>query len=200
MKKKVIGTVIIICIILIFILSKYFGYSKKNTDNGDIFVEDKKIVTENINNQQEIKVYVNGEVKCPGVYTLKSGSRVEEAVLKAGGFTQDADKISVNMAKKLKDEDYVIIGNKNVKEKVSSAAVSNPQLVNSISSGSDKVDINSATKEQLKTIPGIGDITAQKIIDYREKNGPFKSIQDLKKVGRIGDKTIEKIKEKIEVR
>lgn len=197
MKKKIIGTIIIILIILGFVLYKNIGLSNKNTHDDSIFVEENATTSQEVSKSTNIKVYVNGEVKCPGVYTLSAGSRVEEAVLKAGGLTELADRFSVNMAKKLKDEDYVIIENKNIKAKPLTAGT---QATGSISSGSDKIDINSATKEQLKTVPGIGEITATKIIEYREKNGAFKSIEDLKKVGRIGDKTIEKFKEKIEVR
>ena len=63
-----------------------------------------------------------------------------------------------------------------------------------------KININSATKEELKTIPGIGDVMAQKIIDYREQNGSFSSVEDLKNIDRIGDKTLEKIKDKVDIR
>lgn len=197
MKKKIIGTIIIICLILSFILTRQLWYSKKSTYDDSIFVEDdnaQTVKTEKTNNQAGIKVYVNGEVKSPGVYTLDLGSRVEEAVIKAGGLTENADRLSVNMAKKLKDEDYIIIENKNSKTKVSNSPVTSVSLDNG------KIDINSATKEQLKTVPGIGDITAQKILDYIAQNGPLKTMEDLKKVGRIGDKTIEKMKDKIEVR
>jgi competence protein ComEA len=194
-KKKVIGSVVILIIFFMFLLVGYFiSKPSKPLDSKEVFNETVSIESKEI---KDITAYINGEVKNPGVYKVKEGSRVEDLVKISGGFTENADKYKLNLAKKLRDEDYVYV-DKKIEGQIGSAA---PQ--NSKSNGigqNGKVNINTASKEELKTIPGIGDVTAQKIIDYREKNGSFSTVEDLKKVGRIGDKTLEKMKDKMDVR
>jgi competence protein ComEA len=129
---------------------------------------------------------------------MKSDSRIQDLVKAAGGSTESANTLKLNLAKKLKDEDYIYVEKKTNTPSDLQVQSSTGSSTGS-SSDNQKININSASKEELKKIPGIGDITAQKIIDYREENGGFKTIQDLKKVGRIGDKTLEKIKDKIDV-
>ena len=163
-------------------------------DSKEVFSETSSIESKDT---KDITAYINGEVKNPGVYKVKNESRVEDLVKISGGFTENADKYKLNLAKKLRDEDYIYVDKKNDVK----TGIAAPQ--NSVSNGvgqNGKVNINTASKEELKTISGIGDVTAQKIIDYREKNGGFSTIEDLKKVGRLGDKTLEKIKDKIDVR
>lgn len=190
-KKKIIGSLIILFIFIIFLaVGSYISKPAKNISEKDIFTD----TTANTNNEiKKITVYVNGEVKNPGVYILESSSRVEDAIKLAGGFTDLADKARLNLAKKLRDEDYIYID-----AKVDKKSGSSTGTAGGIEEG--KVNINTATKEELMTVPGIGEVTAQNIIAYREKNGDFSTLEDLKKVGRIGDKTLEKFKEKIEVR
>lgn len=129
---------------------------------------------------------------------MKSDSRIQDLVKAAGGLTENANTLKLNLAKKLKDEDYIYVEKKTNTPSDLQVQSSTGSSTGS-SSDNQKININSASKEELKKIPGIGDITAQKIIDYREENGGFKTIQDLKKVDRIGDKTLEKIKDKIDV-
>lgn len=186
-KRERIGLLVFI-IILTSILSLSY-YKNKNKNNMEVIKNDKISNIDNKSNK-EIKVYVTGEVKNPGVYTLIEGDRVEKAILLAGGFTENADKNSINLALKLKDEDYIIVSSLNIKEKLDDK---------SIVSNSKKININTADKEQLKSLPRIGDALSQRIIDYREKNGPFKRIEDIKKVSGIGDKMFENIKDKISV-
>lgn len=193
-KKKIIGSIVILVIFTIFLITGYvLSRPSKDLNAKEVF-NDATVVESKDN--KDMTIYINGEVKKPGVYKLKSGSRVQDLVNSAGGFNETADKAKLNLAKKLKDEDYIYVDKQN--DKNLSASSGNNANSNPASDG--KVNINTATKEQLKTVSGIGDVTAQKIIDYREKNGSFNSIEDLKKVGRIGDKTLEKIKDKIEVR
>lgn len=194
-KKKIIGSIIILFVLSIFVL---VGYSisrpeKPMANEDEIFVENATVSEKNTSkNQKQITVYINGEVKKPGVYRLNENSRVEDLIKSSGGYTNNADSFKLNLAKKLKDEDYIYVDKKG-QNKVTSGN-------NSSLSAEGKIDLNSASKEELKTIPGIGDVTAQKILDYREKNGNFKKFEDLKSIGRIGEKTIEKIKEKAEIR
>jgi competence protein ComEA len=192
-KKKIIGSIVILTIFTIFLITGYFiSRPSKELTTKEVFNETTAVETKAT---KDMTIYINGEVKKPGVYKLKNESRIEDLVNIAGGFNETADKSKLNLAKKLKDEDYIFVDKKN-----NTNVPSGGGNTNSNTSQDGKVNINSASKEQLKTVPGIGDVTAQKIIDYREKSGAFNSVEDLKKVGRIGDKTLEKIKEKIEVR
>ncbi|MCX7884229.1 MAG: helix-hairpin-helix domain-containing protein [Caloramator sp.] len=188
-KREKIG-ILVFSLILIFILS--FSYFKnKNISKIEVMNEKTIIKEENCENKDEIKVYITGEVKKPGVYTLKNGDRVENAVYLAGGFTESADKNSVNLAMKLKDEDHIRVD-----------AIPTIASLNKNGSSinlSNKININTADKEMLKTLPRIGDSLAERIIDYRNKNGSFKRIEDIKKVSGIGDKMFENIKDKISV-
>lgn len=196
--KKIYGSLFILCIFIIFLVVGYkVSNINKPVNNQDIFEED---VIQDKNEGGDIVVYVNGEIKNPGVYTLKENSRVENVIKAAGGFTEKADKEKINLAKKLKDEDYILIDKK--VDASSNKSISNEEVK---SKGEDsskdpqKVNLNTASKEELKTIPGVGDVTAQRIIDYREKNGSFSSVEELKNVERIGDKTFEKIQEYVDV-
>lgn len=202
--KKLYGSLFILCIFIIFLIVGYnVSNVNKPVNNQDIFEED---VIEDKDERENILVYINGEINNPGVYTLKENSRVENVIKAAGGFTEEADKTRINLAKKLRDEDYILVGKKSEEvNKIiddSNISKSNGDLiigVNTSTDKSDKINLNSATKEELKTIPGIGDVTAQRILDYREENGSFSSIEELKNVERIGDKTFEKIKEYVDV-
>ncbi|MGE5629098.1 MAG: helix-hairpin-helix domain-containing protein [Solirubrobacterales bacterium] len=188
-KKKLIGSIVILVIFTGFLTIGYFiSKPGKVPESTDIF----KDSTEVLNSESgKISIYVNGEVKNPGVYKLDSGSRVLDAVNASGGFTENADNTRLNLAKKLKDEDQVFVNSKKQPGLQSQSSGSSSETL---------IDINSASKEELMKLPGIGEVTAQKIIEYRDKNGGFKTVEDLKKVGRIGDKTLEKFKDKIEAR
>ncbi|CAB1240138.1 helix-hairpin-helix domain-containing protein [Clostridium sp. MT-14] len=202
-KKKIIGSVVILAVFFVFLIVGYINSRPVKIDENsrDIFEEGATSKDSNEtgddNYSKEITVYINGQVKNPGVYKLKDNSRVESLVKAAGGFTDKADSCRLNLAKKLKDEDYIYVDSKigNTSGGPNSSALSESQI------GSDgKININRASKEELKTIPGVGDITAQKIMDYREQNGDFASVEDLKKIDRIGDKTLDKMRDKIDVR
>lgn len=201
--KKILGSLIIVFLFAIFLIVGHINSKPVNiADNEDIFRQESNgnevyKNSENVkNNPSDITVCINGEIKKPGVYKLKNNSRVGDLVKISGGFKDEADTYKINLAKKLKDEDYIYIdklqNNKENGRNISAedkSSVSNQGIIN----------INTASAEELKTIPGIGDATAQNIIDYREQNGGFSSIEDIKKVDRIGDKTFEKLKDKIDV-
>lgn len=140
-------------------------------------------------------VHVTGAVTKPGLYEMPQGSRVKDAVDAAGGFSKDAQQESVNLARLLSDGEQVVVASKSAAAPSSSSASSSP----STSAQGGKVNINSANAEQLMEIDGIGEATAAKIIAYREENGPFKSIEDIKDVSGIGDKKFESMKDSITV-
>lgn len=167
----------------------------ENEGNKKIFSNEKtdksiKNNPENIND--EIFVYIDGEIRKPGLYKMKNNDRVKHLIDIAGGFTENADLSKINLAIKLKDEMKVHIykiGEKNdILENKTENSDNNSSLIN----------INSATKEELMKITGIGETKAEKIIEYREKN-KFNSIEDIIKVKGIGKKTFEKIKKEITV-
>ena len=145
--------------------------------------------------QDLITVDVKGAVKAPGIYDLPVGSRVNDAVQKAGGLTEQADSKSLNLAQKVNDEALVYVptkGEEAASQQAGSGAASS-------TSKEKKVNINKASLEELKQVKGLGGKRAQDIIDHREANGKFKSVEELKKVSGIGAKTIEKLKDYVTV-
>lgn len=147
---------------------------------------------------QKVFVDIKGAVKNEGVYELSSGSRVTDVVKLAGGFTEDADKKSVNLAEKVTDESMIYVAR--VGESVA-PATTNSQANGSAQQeeSSDKINLNTATLAELQTISGIGAKRAQDIIDYRDANGGFSSVDDLANVSGIGEKTLEKLKSEVTV-
>ncbi|MGI8316079.1 helix-hairpin-helix domain-containing protein [Halobacillus mangrovi] len=140
-----------------------------------------------------IKVDVKGEVNQPGVYEVKSEMRVDDVIQLAGGMTDKADPSSVNLAQKLIDE--MVIHVYSSESVTSDGASEKPRIPNS----NDQVVLNQATVEEIQTLNGIGPSKAEAIIQYRQENGPFKTVEDLVNVSGIGEKTIENIKEDIRV-
>ena len=148
---------------------------------------------EEVVEQDLITVDVKGAVKSPGIYDLPVGSRINDAVQKAGGLTDNADSKSINLAQRISDEALVYVPTK--EETTSQEAHSNA----SNTKENKKVNLNKASVEELKQVKGLGAKRAQDIIDHRESNGKFKSVDELKKVSGIGAKTIEKLKEYVTV-
>lgn len=148
---------------------------------------------------QLVTVDVKGAVKKPGVYQLQSNSRVHDALEKAGGLTDEADLKSVNQAQKLSDEAVVYVAKvgENAVDVTTSAPASATSGIGQAKSA--LVNLNTATEADFQTISGIGQKRAQDIIAYREANGRFKSVDDLKNVSGIGAKTLEKLKEYVTV-
>lgn len=195
-RKKLIGSILIAAaVILVIIISRGFNKPKKEISEKDVFAGESLLQNKET---QETTVYINGEVKNPGVYRLKEGSIMEDLIKASGGLTENADrerlKIELNLAQKLREGDHIYISSK----EDGAAALINKSPLNGQSGG--KININTASAEELKTVPGIGDVTAKNIIEYREKHGKFSSIEELKNINRIGDKTLEKLKEKLDVR
>ena len=154
-----------------------------------IFEEDEKL---------EIMVHISGEVYKPGIIILESGKRLIDATELAGGLKKDADLDRINLAKKLSDEEKIYIPKIGEEVDLEISTVS----MESSSGGGDqsgKININTCSKEDLMNLPGIGEVIAGRIIDYRENN-QFKSIDDIKSVSGIGDKKFEGIQELIIVK
>ncbi|MDU4339344.1 helix-hairpin-helix domain-containing protein [Streptococcus sp. 20925_1_24] len=168
--------------------------SKDSSTEKDVKKEEKEEKEEPVE-QDLITVDVKGAVKSPGIYDLPVGSRVNDAVQKAGGLTEQADSKSINLAQKVSDEALVYVptkGEEVANQQTNSGAPSS-------TSKDKKVNLNKASLEELKQVKGLGGKRAQDIIDHRESNGKFKSVDELKKVSGIGAKTIEKLKDYVTV-
>ncbi len=140
----------------------------------------------------DITVYVSGEVNTPGLVELKAGSRIGEAVEACGGFTALADKSGVNLAQKAEDGMQINIQPRREETQTAGTASSSaPVNENSI------IHLNTAAKEELDTLPGIGPAMADRIIAYRQENGSFKSIEEIKNVKGIGEAKFAQMKDRL---
>lgn len=193
--KIIIGIAIVIAIVVIGL---YFYKESKNdytyddtlavtTENEE---ETKDEENEEKEEKEEITIHIIGEVKYPGIVILKSGQRIVDAIEAAGGETEEADLNKLNLAQILSDGDKIYVPNK----------TDEIEDYKDTTGKSSTVNLNTATLEELTSLPGIGESTAQKIIDYRKENGKFKTIEDLKNVSGIGESKFDNIKDKITVR
>ena len=143
--------------------------------------------------ETELKAYVTGAVRQPGLYTIEEGDRLADLIDLAGGITDDADMQAVNLAVRVNDQDHWTVPKIGEPVVVSSNVVSADRTTG-------KVDINTADAKLLETLPGIGESRAQAIIRYREEHGPFKRIDDIVAVQGIGSATLEGLRDLVEVR
>lgn len=144
-------------------------------------------------------VHVSGAVNKEDVYEFKPGSRVSDAIEKAGGLKEEADLSDINLAYKLEDGMKIHIPTK--QEKKEETKISENLNKNQVSKpeGKNKVNINTATQTELETLSGIGSSTALKIIQYRKEKGKFKKIEEIKEISGIGESKYEKIKNNITI-
>lgn len=179
--------------------------SEDEDKNKNNIKDSKKKIEENdVAEKKNIVVEIKGEVKNPNVYTLNEGSRVNELIEKAGGLTQDANTDNINRASLVSDGQCIIIGNINdaQEEKSIMQEIQGVGIVGESTSIKDNnrlININTATLEEFQTLTGIGESKASAIIEYRETSGGFKAVEDIKNVSGIGEKTFEKIRDKLSV-
>jgi len=148
--------------------------------------------------QQQVFVDIKGAVMYPGVYELQSDQRIIDAVQLADGYMENADTQYVNHAQKVQDEMVIYIPIKG--EQLGDVSTNLLMLPTESQNKEQKININLADVETLTTLPGIGPSKAQSILSYREENGRFSTIDDLRNVSGIGDKTFEKLKDSITVK
>ena len=202
--------ILIIITIIVGIGVMYFIYNKLGTNSQEI--EENILVQNNSNSAKEeteqekeqIIVHITGAVKEPGIVRLDEGSRMEDAIEKAGGLTEDADISDVNLAYVLEDgikikipsnldiegEEQEIITDdigKNITQETETAN----------GNSENQININKATETELESLPGIGAELASRIVEYRNQNGKFSSCEDIKNVSGIGDSKYEKLKDLI---
>ena len=150
----------------------------------------------------DVYVDIKGAVHHPGAYQMAAQQRVGDAVQKAGGYTPEADPNQVNLAQKITDQMVIYIPRRGEKIPIvnsisgqNSGTTLNPTATESNSNG--KVNLNTATLEQLKGLTGVGEKKAQKIIEYRQQHGQFKSVEELKNVNGFGEKSLATLAEQI---
>ena len=150
---------------------------------------------------QNCYVDIKGEVLRPGVYEFSCESRMQEVIKKAGGFTEEADETKINLAQKITDQMQMIVPNVNSKQEGgvtegnSEKGNSSNMILSNAKQG--KVNINTATLEELQTIKGIGKKKAEAILQYRKEHGPFRTKEDLLEVKGIGKKALEAIESQV---
>lgn len=214
------GKLFIIIFVLFTLYTIYDTYSfeteseVKTKKNETVTKKDEK---EEKTKNETVLVDVKGEVNTPGVYELTSNNTVIDAINKAGGLTKISDTSNINLSKKLEDEMVIIVYSKAEIQKMEEDKIVCPPCNNACITEEDekakldekeentaetpmgKININTADETALQTLDGIGETKAKAIIEYRNKNGNFKTIEDIKNVSGIGDSVYEKIKDNITV-
>ena len=215
-KQIITGIIITILLIIPFI---YFFVTKDKTKKvkKEVVVEEKLEKKEEKEKTTIFKVDIKGEVNVPGIYSLANDSRVIDVIEKAGGLTEQADTSVINLSKKINDEMVIIIYSeeevrdfektKEIEKQVETKCLQKDEnslkndacITTNNNNPIGKININTASKEELMTLNGIGESKANDIIKYRETNGNFETIEDIKKITGIGDNVFAKIQEDITV-
>ena len=189
--KVAAAALVVVVAFLFFILKGGIGEIAEIQDSSS---ETTAITEERVDNK--VIIDIGGEVNEPKVTELPEGSRVEDAIEAAGGITDEADMTNINRAAFVSDGEKILIPSKNDAVSGSDGTYTGAQPGGY---ADDRIDINTADSAELQKLNGVGPATAEKIISYRESNGRFKSVEEIKNVSGIGDKTYEKIKEHIRV-
>ena len=214
MKNFTLKQIAILGVICIIVFGTIGLYIFKNRDNSEEFweeLEDAEIQYENDefivqpegDVEEKIIIHITGCIQNQGIITLDQGDRIVDAIEMAGGTTEDADLNKINLAYELQDGEKLYIPSKDDKEDIEYLSRGENNYVESmVEKGGENVtiNINTANQEQLQKLNGIGESMAKKIIKYREENGKFKNIEDIKSVPGIGDAKFNGIKENITVK
>lgn len=187
------------CVILFTASAVFFFINEKSDtisiEEADLETEAEEERADNTagkDGESTVFVDISGCVKKPGVYEVSAASRIFEVIELAGGVTPDADTSYINQAEPVSDGLKINVPDRNQTENGMTGETSS-----ALQDESGKININTADMTRLQDIPGVGPVTAEKIISYRENNGYFRSIDEIKNVSGIGDKTYEKIKDMI---
>ena len=212
--KKIIKLIILVGVVfvIVLIISTKNKLNREKYQGIETFDDIKLAKTDNTSEDSTCMVDIKGAVNAPGVYTTNCTDNVSDVIRLAGGLTDDADTSVTNLAKKITNEMVIIIytkeevKNSNVVDTVIKVVEGecicpniqndgciNDEITDTIG-GNKLVNINTATVDELKTIPGIGDAKAKAIIEYRNNYGKYKTIEDIKNVSGIGSSLYEAIK------
>ena len=227
-KTYLIMGLLIIILIMCIIVYKYCNYNyveeviikKEEKDNIEKEEVVKEVKTENIEEKIYYFVDIKGAVNNPNVYKVEENSRVIDVINLAGGLKENADTSIINLSKKVEDEMFIFIYTveelqkykeqkiliSDIKKEIEQDIIIDEnnnaldqEITNTEKTENKLININTATKEEFLTINGIGDAKAESIVKYREENGNFKSIDDIKNVSGIGDSLFESIKKYITI-
>lgn len=204
-KEKIIGAMAILVISIIALAAGYF--SRSGGAEKEVFVPLETNATEEATNKDKdenvnatIVVDIKGAIKNPKEYTLKEGARVRDLIEMAGGLTEEADENKIYYSKILKDEECIRVYKiGEALEEEQGEQISSEGASTTVKS-SGKLNINKASLEELQTLPGIGEVRAKSIIEYREAQGGFKSVEELSNISGIGTKTLEKLRDKVDIK
>lgn len=213
-KKIILKKILVISIVLVVAICGFVFYENEDEEfleYDQISLEESFENTDDLentakleNDEQEtmkIKIYITGEVNNPGVKELEVGTRIEDAINTAGGLTTAANISKVNLAYQLEDGQKIYIPNMNENIEEYITKENGEGIVEeSKSTTSGRVNINNADINELCELPGVGESLATRIVTYREENGKFKKVEDLKNVSGIGEKKFESLKEYVVVK
>ena len=189
---------IIIGLIGIIIISIIIYYMTQKIGNDEIIIENTESIEEEEVIEEKIAIHMTGCVKNPGIIELEDGARIDDAIQLAGGLTEEADLTNVNLAYKVEDGQKIYIPSiHDIEEK--EIIQENQEEIFGEENETGKVNINTAKQTELETLPGIGPTIALRIIEYREENGKFTDIEELKEVEGIGEAKWEQIKDFVEI-
>ena len=195
-----IKNLIIICVcFIILVLGIFYASFKDKLVDEEYTFEDDVIETKEEKVVEEVKIiiHVAGEVNNPGIISLKQGSRIIDAIESAGGLTEDADISNVNLAYELEDAQKIYIPSIYDLEEIAVIQKNSENILSSGVKKNSKVNINKANEGELQNLTGIGLSIAKRIVQYRNENGNFKNLEDIKNVSGIGDSKYENIKDEI---
>lgn len=213
MSKNKILVVVLITITIITVI--WTLQDEDKVEEPEIIKEEKVEKKEKKVNENKVKIDIKGQIQNPGVYELTNENNVMDAINQAGGLTELSDTSNINLSKKLIDEMVIIIYSKEEiqnmqeKEKITCPPCNDACVkeedekgkieINEEAETDEIININEASKEELQKLKGIGESKANAIIEYREKEGKFETIEDIKNVPGIGESAFEKIKNNIRV-
>lgn len=214
LSKKQLAIMLALGTIIIFVIGYYIykitatqeSYEQLEIISEKEAEQTKENVENTIEETDKIIIHIAGEVKNPGIVKIKEGARIADVIEQAGGLTEQANIANINLAYIIEDGQKITIPSKEqyIQEYISSDSgegiIEENTHTNTTSTKNTIVNINKANKEELQTLQGIGESTAQKIIDYREQNGNFKQIEDIKNVPGIGESKFEAIKNNIKIK
>jgi len=191
---------IYICLIIIILVIVITFFVNNNNQEEFVFEDTNETIEIKEEKIDLIKVYITGEVASPGVIELEAGSRIEDVIEKAGGITTEANLKDVNLAYTVEDGQKIYIPNKNDIEVEVVSTENGENIILNYDSSSLKININTASVQELCKISGVGEALAQRIVNYRLQNGKFESVEDLKNVTGIGDKKYDSIKDYVKIK
>lgn len=158
-------------------------------DTDELFQDDTNSES-TVDNEQSLVVDVKGAVQSPGVYTVEQDDRIHDVIELAGGFSKNADQSQVNLAQLVQDEMIIAVPEQGEQE---------TNISSGINDSNDKIRINYASVQEIEQLPGIGPSKAETIFQYREENGLFRELEDLLNISGIGEKTIESLRDYIQI-